>query len=147
MTSLIKRISIGLLGMVAVGACLADEQLPYTEATVSEVSSIKIKEGHFLEYMTYLDTTYKQVMDEAKKQGLIVSYSVFGASPKTPNEPDLYLLVEYKNMAALDGLDAKMNAISAKVFGSMKQAAQKDADREAVRTVLGSELVRELKLR
>ena len=147
MVGLIKRISIGLLGLLVLGICSAEEQLPYTEGTVSQVSSIKVKEGHFLEYMTYLSTTYKQVMEEAKKQGLIVSYSVYSASPKSPNEPDLYLLVEYKNMAALDGLDAKMNAISAKVFGSLKQASQKDADRDSVRTVLGSELVRELKLK
>jgi hypothetical protein len=146
MTSFIKRAQIGLLGLLACGLCVAEE-LPYKEGTVSEVSSIKVKDGHFLDYWTFLSTTYKQEMDEAKKQGLIVSYSIFSATPKNPNEPDLYLVVEYANMAALDGLDAKMSAIDAKIFGSMKQAGAKAAERESIRTVLGSELIRELKFK
>jgi hypothetical protein len=84
-------------------------------------------------------------MDEAKKEGLIVSYTIFSATPKNPNEPDLYLVTEYANMAALDGLDAKMSAIDAKIFGSLKQAGAKSAERESIRTVLGSEIIRELK--
>jgi hypothetical protein len=146
MTSFMKRAQIGLLGLLACGLCVA-EDLPYKEGTVSEVSAIKVKEGHFLDYMTYLDTSYKQIMDEAKKQGLIVSYQVYVARPKSPQEPDLYLLIEYANHAALDGLEAKMMAIDAKVFGSSKQAEQKDAERESIRTVLGSEIVQQLKLK
>jgi hypothetical protein len=138
------KIAIGLLGVLAFGLCMS-EDLPYKEGTVSEVTSIKVKEGHFLDYWAFLSTAYRQQMDEAKKQGLIVSYQIFSANPKTPNEPDLYLVTEYANMAALDGLDAKMSAISAKLAGSMKQADQKDAERDAIRTVMGSEWIRELK--
>lgn len=146
MTSFTKRVQIGLLGLLACGLCVA-EDLPYKEGTVSEVSSIKIKDGHFLDYWTFLSTSYKQEMDEAKKEGLIVSYTIFSATPKNPNEPDLYLVVEYPNMAALDGLDAKMSAIEVKLFGSLKQAGEKSAERESIRTVLGSELIRELKFK
>jgi hypothetical protein len=146
MTSFTKRFSVGIAALLAFSVCAA-EDLPFKEGTVTEVSSIKVKEGHFLDYMTYLDTSYKQIMDEAKKQGLIVSYAVFGAKPKTPQEADLYLIVEYTNLAALDGIDAKMLVIDAKVFGSTKQADQKDAERESIRTVLGSEIIRELKLK
>jgi hypothetical protein len=138
------KIAIGLLGVLAFGLCMS-EDMPYKEGTVSEVTSIKVKEGHFLDYWAFLSTAYRQQMDEAKKQGLIVSYQIFSANPKTPNEPDLYLVTEYANMAALDGLDAKMSAISAKLAGSMKQADQKDAERDAIRTVMGSEWIRELK--
>jgi hypothetical protein len=146
MTRFIKQVQIGLLGMMALGVCVADD-LPYKEGAVTEVSSIKVKEGHFLDYLAYLDTSYKQIMDEAKKEGLILDWSVFAAHPKNPQEPDLYLTVDYANFAALDGLEAKMNAIDAKVFGSTKQASQKDAERESIRTVLGSEIIQELKLK
>ena len=146
MTSFAKRAQIALLGLLACGLCVA-EDLPYKEGTVSEVSSIKVKDGHFLDYWNFLSTSYKQEMDEAKKQGLIVSYAIFSARPKNPNEPDLYLVVEYPNMAALDGLDAKMSAIDAKIWGSMKQAGAKAAERESIRTVLGSELIQELKFK
>jgi hypothetical protein len=141
--TLIKRIQIGLLGVLAFGLCVADE-LPYKEGTVTQVSSIKTKEGHFLDYWTFLSTSWRQEMEEAKKQGIVVSYTVFSATPRTPHDPDLYLIVEYPNLAALDGIDEKMGAIDKKVWGSLKQASQSDADREAIRTVLGTEIVRQL---
>jgi hypothetical protein len=143
MLTFIKRLQIGLLGTLALGLCVADD-LPYKEGTVTEVSSIRTKEGHFLDYWTFLSTSWRQEMEEAKKQGIVVSYTVFSATPRTPHDPDLYLIVEYPNLAALDGIDEKMGAIDKKVWGSLKQASQSDADREAIRTVLGTEIVRQL---
>ena len=55
-------------------------------------------------------------MDEAKKQGIIVSYSVYETSPRSADDPNLYLMVTYKNMAALDGLDDRMEGIQQKSF-------------------------------
>jgi hypothetical protein len=146
MLTLMKRFQIGLLGMMVFGLCLADD-LPYKEGTVTQVSSIRTKEGHFLDYWTFLSTSWRQEMDEAKKQGIVVSYAIFSANPKTPQEPDLYLVVEYPNLAALDGIDEKMGAIDKKIWGSLKQASQSDAEREAIRTVLGSEIIRQLHFR
>jgi hypothetical protein len=143
MLSLAKRMQIGLLGMLVFGGCIADE-LPYKEGTVTQVSSIRTKEGHFLDYWTFLSTTWRQEMEEAKKQGIVVSYGIYESYPKTPQEPDLYLVVEYPNLAALDGIDEKMGAIDKKVWGSLKQANQSDAERDAIRTVLGTELIRQL---
>ncbi len=56
-------------------------------------------------------------------------------------------MVTYKNMAALDKLDEQSEAISKKIFGSMKQASEAEASRESMRTILGTEIVRELKLK
>lgn len=139
-----KRIAmLGSLCLLAFGLCVADD-LPYREGTVTQVSSIKIKEGHFLDYWTFLSTSWRQEMEEAKKEGIVVSYTIFEAYAKTPQEPDLYLVIEYPNLAALDNIDEKMSAIDKKIWGSLKQASQSDADRDAIRTVLGAELIRQL---
>jgi hypothetical protein len=143
MLTFIKRLQIGLLGMLVFGLCVADD-LPYKVGTVTQVSSIRTKEGHFLDYWTFLSTSWRQEMDEAKKQGIVLSYAIFQATPKSPHDPDLYLVVDYPNMAAFDSIDEKMSAIDKKIWGSLKQASQSDSDREAIRTVLGSELVRQL---
>jgi len=134
---------LGTLGLLVFGLCVADE-LPYKEGTVTQVSRIKIKEGHFLDYWTFLSTSWRQEMEEAKKEGIVVSYTIFEAYARTPQEPDLYLVIEYPNLAALDNIDEKMSAIDKKIWGSLKQASQSDADRDAIRTVLGGELIREL---
>lgn len=117
---------------------LADE-LPYKAGPVVIVSSIKIKEGHFLDYWTFLNTKWKAENEEAKKQGIVVSYEILSAQPKSPQEPDLLLVITYPNYAALDTIDEKMSAIDKKLWGSLKEAAQEDANRDSIRTVLGSE--------
>lgn len=136
-------LGMGLLGLLGFGLCVADE-LPFKEGTVTQVSSIRVKEGHFIDYWTFLSTSWRQEMEEAKKQGIVVSYAVYEAYPKTPQEPNLYLVVEYPSLSMLDGIDDKMAAIDKKVWGSLKQADQSDAERESIRTVLGGELIREL---
>ena len=129
-------------------ALLLADDVPYKEGHVLDVASIKIKQGKFTEYWNFLQTTWRQEMEEAKKQGLIVSYAVYEATAHNPSEPDLFLVTEYANMAAFDGLDAKMTAIDKKLAGgSVKAAEQAQSDRDQIRTVLGDELIRELQFK
>ena len=41
-------------------------------------------------------------MEATKKAGLIIDYKVFRATPKSADQPNIYLWITYKNMAALD---------------------------------------------
>ena len=50
----------------------------------------------------------------------------------------------YPNMAVFDTMSEKMTAISNKVFGSLKQSDAADANREEIRKILGTEMIREL---
>jgi hypothetical protein len=142
-----------LLGMalaaaaaLAPAALLADENSP-KEGHVLNVAAIKIKYGRFDDYWAFLRTTWRQEMEEAKKAGIIVNYAVYGAQAHNPSEPDLYLVIEYANMAALDGLDEKMEAIDKKIMGSTKASNQAAVDRESMRMVMGEENIRELQFK
>jgi hypothetical protein len=139
-----------LLGLVAFGvlasAAVAADR-PYTEGTVSVVNSIRTEPGMFDAYMTYLSTTYKQLMEENKKAGNIVDYAIYQATPRSPSDPDLYLVVTYKNMAALDGLRDKMDPIQEKIVGSQDVRNQQTIARGKMRTQLGSETIRQLILK
>jgi hypothetical protein len=55
--------------------------------------------------------------------------------------------VEYKNHAALDGLDAKVEAIRDKVLGGKQQAHQLGEKREEIREVISDELLQEIYLK
>jgi hypothetical protein len=134
------------LSFFAVGAALAADR-PYTEGPVLDVSSIRTQDGMFDEYMKWLDGPYKQFMDAEKAAGLILGYNVYVAEPRTPDDPDLYLVIAYKDMAALDNLSEKSDAMAEKVFGNMQKASADTVARGKIRTVLGSELIRELKLK
>ena len=142
------RHAIALCGIALISVpVLADETRPYTEGQVIEVTSVRTKPGMFDEYMKFLAGPYRQEQEEMKKMGLTVGYDIYAGTPRTPNDPDLYLVITYKNMAAFDGLMDKSEAIDKKVFGSLKQAEQGMVSREAIRTILGSEIMRELKLK
>jgi len=125
----------------------AGENDPYSEGNVVELSFIKIKPGQFDAYMSYLATTYKSLLEEQKKAGLIVDYAVYGAQAGSPGEPDLILSVTYKNWAALDGLEDKTEPIVNKTFGSQQKANDASVDREKMREVLGSERIQQLILK
>lgn len=145
-----KRLMMGIVvaaGLVAFGstATLAQSR-PYTYGTVTNVTAVKVKPGKFDAYMNHLSTRWKVQMEEAKKQGLVVSYSVQGTQPRTANDPDVYLVVTYPNMATFDGLGDKMDVISKKLFNNTpEQMAQQSAERsETMREIMGSEMIREI---
>jgi len=133
--------------MAGAFAAQAQEARPYREGPVTEVASVRVKPGKFDEYMAYLAGPYREYMEANKKAGIIVGYGIYAARPRYADEPDLYLTTTYANMAALDGVEDREAANINKVYGSRKQSMQKAADRESMREVLGSELVRELILK
>ena len=143
-----KKIVLGaaaLASCIASGAVMAQGR-PYKEGPVTDISYIRTKDGHFEDYMKFLDGPYKTLMEAQKKAGLIVEYHVYGAEPKNPHEPDILLTTTYANMAALDRVE-DMIALSEKVAGTIEKQEKEASDRGPIREVLGSELVRELILK
>jgi hypothetical protein len=110
----------------------------WNDGPVINVSFIRTVDGHFDDYMHWLATTFKKTQEAEKKAGLILSYRVIVAEPRGPNEPDILLVTEYKNWAALDKLGSKLDAVAAEVEGSVDKANQSEQDRAKIRTVLGS---------
>ena len=126
---------------------LADEGRAYSMSSVTEVTSVRTKPGMFNEYVKFLAGPFRQEQEELKKLGVVTDYTFFGATPRGPHDPDLYIVVTYKNMAALDTLEEKDDTVTKKIFGSMKQAEKGQVDRESIREILGSQFIRELKLK
>jgi len=119
----------------------------WNDGPVVNVSYIHTIDGHFDEYMHYLQTTYKQTQEAAKKAGLILSYRVLLAESRNPEDPDIILVVEYKNWAALDHLGGKFEAVATQVEGSVDKANQGVAERNKIRTILGSRTLQEAVLK
>ena len=143
-----KRCSL-LLALVASASCLSvsAQNDNYTEGTVSQVTSIQVTQGHLDEYMAYVRTQWKPSQEALKKAGIITDYAVYETTPRTPNDPDLYLMVTYANMAALDKLDERSDPVLEKVVGTRAQAAKGVSDRNAYRKILGTETLRELNIK
>jgi len=133
--------------MSTIGVTSEPSDHAYTEGPVVNIARIRTVDGKFDDYMKWLDTTWKKLQETSKKKGYIVSYQVLTVEPRAPDDPDLLLVVTYKNWAALDGALAKGDEVSKEVEGSVAAANQSQFDRAKIRRVLGSYTAQELVLK
>jgi hypothetical protein len=142
-----KRLNSWLLCLLIV-LCIPPalaQQRPYSEGPVTIVSSVKVVDGQFENYMAYLNQTWRRAMEESKTAGIVSDYHVYSAQAHNPNEPDLYLVVTYPNMATFDGMTEKMDPIMTKVTKmNYKQADEASGKRTVMRNLVGEMMVREL---
>ena len=127
-------------------SALADDHA-YAEGAVVNVSSIRTVDGKFDDYVAWLDNVWKAQNEAAKAAGDLISYQVIRAEPRGPDDPDLYLVLTYKNWAALDGALAKGDVIAKKTEGSVAASNQAQYDRSKIRRVLGSSTMQVLDLK
>jgi hypothetical protein len=125
----------------------AAQELPYKEGTVWEVTFIRTKPGMSNDYLRHFAANLRAEYEEAKKQGLIMSYRFLSGLAANKDDWDLMLMVEYKNMAVLDDANEKWEAISTKVGGSQEQRNVRYIKRSEMRETLGHKIVRELILK
>lgn len=108
---------------------------------------VRTKAGMSDDYIKNLAKTYKAVMEEEKKQGLVLGYKILLGDASSPTDYDMLLMVEFKNMAALDGLREKTDPIALKVTGGEEQQKQGAIKRSEIREILGSKTMREITLK
>ena len=120
----------------------------YSYGPVTEVDYIHVEYGHFDDYMAWVTSTWRPTMEAAKKAGLIIGYKVLRSDPKSPDDPNVYLEITFKNMAAYAGdigdqADA-FEAVTERVICSSACQDQARVHRNEIRKVLGVEVTREI---
>jgi tRNA A37 N6-isopentenylltransferase MiaA len=131
---------------LALGAGAQDVR-QYSDGPVTEADYIHVEYGHFEEYVDWLNSTWKPTMEAMKKAGLIVDYKALSATPKTPDQPNVILMITFKNgMAALDR-GVELEDVARSVIGSTEAQNKARSFRNEYRKVLGTELLRELILK
>jgi len=108
---------------------------------------VKTKTGMGDDYLKALATIFKSTNDEAKKQGIIKDYKILIGDAATQQDYDILLMVEYPNMAALDGLRDKTDPIGAKMVGGEDQQRQLAVKRLEIREIMGDKTMREITLK
>jgi len=89
------------------------------------------------DYLKALAKIFKSTNDEAKRQGIITDYKILAGDAATQQDYDILLMVEYPNMAALDGLRDKTDPIGAKMVGTEDQQRQLAVKRLEIRDIMG----------
>ncbi|MBI1766261.1 MAG: hypothetical protein HYR56_33060 [Acidobacteria bacterium] len=87
----------------------------------------------------------RPILDEYKKQGLIVDYKFYANSTNdSPGDWDYAYAIGYRNWAALDGLTPKVAAIRLKHYGSAEKEQEANARRTQIGEQFASKLMREV---
>ncbi len=120
------------------------QERPYREGSVWLVSFVKTKNGLADDYLREVIPARKKLMDEAQKQGLIVSHKILSGISSNHDDWDIMFLDEYKNWAAFDGLTAKFDAVLKKVVGDEAAQTQQMVKRIEVRELFGDKVMQEL---
>jgi hypothetical protein len=141
-----KLCGLAVLLLLLAPALFAQEH--YTEGPIWRVQLIRVKPTQMDAYLTSLRQSTKPLIEEQKKQGMIVDYKVFLKETKnTPEDWDICVAIEYKNHAAMDGLAAKGEAIRDKILGGKAQGQQLGEKRAEIREIVSSELLQEIFLK
>jgi hypothetical protein len=141
-----KLCGLAVLLLLLAPALFAQEH--YTEGPLWRVQLIRVKPTQMDAYLTSLRQSTKPLIEEQKKQGMIVDYKVFLKETKnSPEDWDICVAIEYKNHAAMDGLAAKGEAIRDKILGGKAQGQQLGEKRAEIREIVSSELLQEIFLK
>ncbi|MFM5885529.1 MAG: hypothetical protein ACKOQ3_09440 [Novosphingobium sp.] len=132
---------------VALSAPAAAQESSYKPGTVWQVSEIKVLPGQFENYLDYLATTWKKIQEAGKAEGMVVEYHVLSLDNSRANEPDLVLVVEYKDYLTTAQQEAMQKKVNALLAQDNRGAATAAAGRTKMREPMGSQAYQELVLK
>ena len=146
--SLISVLAVLLLSFLVSSTAIAqDHSRNWDNGHVVNVTEVHIKPGMFNAYVNDLNGLWRKYMEEQKKEGSVISYSMFGNAAAREGEPDLYLTVTYANWAAFDLGEEYFNKIREKVIGSEDDMRNAGIKREELRTIGSSYNLQEITFR
>lgn len=140
----VLTIALGL-SLLAPAAQAADSS--YTEGTVWEISHIQTEPGQFENYMDWLNGPWKKMQEIGKKEGYLVSYHVMAVNNPRQGEPDLILAIEYKDYYSTAQRREFQKKMEAAMAADARKMDSESGERKAMRKVLGSMELQELKLK
>jgi hypothetical protein len=141
-----KLFGLAVFLLLLAPALFAQEH--YTEGPIWRVQLIRVKPTQMDAYLTSLRQSTKPLIEEQKRQGMIMDYKVFLKETKNnPEDWDICVAIQYKNHAAMDGLAAKGEAVRDKIMGGKQAAQQLGEKRAEIREIVSSELMQEIFLK
>lgn len=135
-----------LIAAAQVTPAIAQES-SYKPGTVWEAGRIDVLPGQFENYMDWLATSWKKIQELGKAEGVVVEYHVLATNNPRAGEPDLILIVEYKDYLTTAQQEAMRKKVNALLAQDNRQASTASGERGKMREQLGSTEYQELILK
>jgi hypothetical protein len=119
---------------------------PYHEGPVWNIAFIRAKAGMEDRYLRYLAGEWKNEQEAMKKAGYILDYKVIVTEPHGPQDFNVMLMTQFKDLATLEANADKAEALGQQLGGGQPKVESGYQDRASYREVLGERLAREIVL-
>ena len=123
------------------------QESSYKPGTVWEAGRIDVMPGQFENYMDWLAGQWKKVQELGKAEGIVVEYHVLAANNPRAGEPDLILIVEYKDYQTTAQQEAFNKKVNAMLASDDRKQTAASGERTKMREQLGSVQYQELILK
>ena len=129
------------------GIAQAQEEPPFIGGDYWEVTGIKIADGAGLKYARWLAGEWRKNSEFAQSQGWIKNFMVISNVHARADEPDLYLIRVFENMATVAEGEKRREKYMAWAKKSMDKMASESGNRAEYRTVMSTSLLQHMKFR
>jgi hypothetical protein len=136
-----------LLGVSAMNIAQAQDEPPFIGGDYWEVTGVKTADGAGLKYARWLAGEWRKNGEFAKSQGWIKDFMVISNVHARSDEPDLYLIRVFENMATVEEGEKRRKAYMAWVKKSMDKMQEESGNRAEYRTVMSTSLLQHMKFR
>lgn len=125
---------------------LADD-FPLVEGNLTEVSGIFVHDGGSVAYANYLADRWRKQQEFAKSKGWITDYRIFMNVNAREDEPTIYLMETFDSVPTAAEIARRQSEWERFDPRTNAQLAAASGDRAKIRTLKGTMLLREMKLR
>jgi hypothetical protein len=136
-----------MLAALAIPAAVQAQEVSYKLGSVWEASRIDVLPGQLQNYMDYLATTWKKNQELGKAEGIVLEYHVLATNNARAGEPDLVLIVEYKDYQTTAQQEAFSKKVNAMMAMDERKQATANGERGKMRELMGSIEYQELVLK
>lgn len=136
-----------LFGVLAMNVAQAQDEPPFISGDYWEVTGIKTADGAGLKYARWLAGEWRKNSEFAKSQGWIKDFMVISNVHARSDEPDLYLIRVFENMATVEQGEERRKKYMEWAKKSMDKMAEESGNRAEYRTVMSTSLLRHMKFR
>jgi hypothetical protein len=145
--TLVALVAMGSLAVgYAVHAQVQAAPRPYRNGSIWTLAFVRMQPGMDTAYLGFVASEWKKEQEALKKEGIILSYKVLQTEDHGPDDWNLILMTEVKDLATLEATEAKAESIALQLAGGDQKAQQGYKDRLQIRQIIGNRLAREIVL-
>src|SRR4051794_20083316 len=125
----------------------SSESMSYVEGSIWMLTFVKTKSGSTDDYFKSISASLKPLYEEEKKQKMILDYKILNADSAEDRDFNVIIMVEYPNMATLQGSRERFEPMIDKIIGPAAARRDLATKRQDVREILATKMMREIWLK